>query len=152
MSEFSLDQQVETFLAVCRTASLATVSESGRPHAANVQYVCDPAWRLYWVSKPDAAHSQHLANNPYAAVTVYAHQDQPDHIHGVQLHGKAAPLAETDRSEVLPLYQSKYPFTTELPYRDAISQQLFYCFTPSWLRWIDNRQGFGFRVERDLPG
>ena len=152
MSSLPLDQQIAAFLAVCRTASLATVSEAGHPYAANVQFVADAGWRLYWVSKPEAAHSKHLDAKPQAAVTIYAHQDAPDLIHGLQLHGTAAPVPPEEREAVLALYQAKYPFTAEPPYADAIARQQLYRFTPSWLRWIDNRVHFGFKVEKSLPG
>jgi len=150
MDKLSLDQQIAAFLAVCRTASLATVDETGQPHAANVQYASNAGWRLYWVSKPQTAHSQHLATNPRAAISIYAHQDNPEQIHGLQLHGNAAPVSPIARDEALSLYQSKYPFTANPPYRDAIDSQEFYCFTPTWLRWIDNREHFGFKVEKNL--
>lgn len=150
MNKLTVEQQVATFLAVCRTCSLATVDERGHPHAANVQYASDPGWRLYWVSKPDAAHSRHLGAKPQAAVTIYAHQDAPELIHGLQFHGTAAPVSPEDAAGALLLYQSKYPFTADPPYRDAIDKQQLYCFTPTWMRWIDNREGFGFKVEKDL--
>ncbi|NJL30135.1 MAG: hypothetical protein HC898_00075 [Phycisphaerales bacterium] len=32
----------------------------------------------------------------------------------------------------------------------AVESQSFFCITPMWVRWLDNRKGFGFKVEIDL--
>ena len=66
MADESIDilQESASLLSDCRTASLATVDDDGRPHAANIQYVHDERLRLYFVSSEDAAHSQHAAARP----------------------------------------------------------------------------------------
>ena len=148
--ELALDQEIQLFLAACRTASLATVDDQGRPCAANVQYVSDEGWRLYWVSGESTAHSVNLTARTEAAVTVYAHLDEPESIHGVQLRGQAQAIGGVDAERALRLYTAKYPFVAESPYRDKVLAQRFYRFTPAWMRWIDNRRGFGWKVEKDL--
>lgn len=147
MAEFSIDQQIATFLALCKTASLATVDGEGSPFAANIQYASDSAWGLYWVSSPSTSHSQNLLHQAKTAVTIYAHQDSPEMIHGLQMRGEAVVLDGDAASEALSLYTEKYPFTAEPPYRDAVLKQRFYRFKPTWVRWIDNRQGFGWKRE-----
>ncbi|MEM7624621.1 MAG: pyridoxamine 5'-phosphate oxidase family protein [Planctomycetota bacterium] len=155
---FSFDQEIDLFLATCRTASLATVGrlggDAGQPHAANVQYAHDASWCLYWISSPDSAHSQHLAAHPRAAVTVYAHQDVPELIHGLQMHGTVDLVIEHGQAEwhrVWELYTRKYDFVRSVPQlREAAEKQKFYCFRPTWVRWIDNRKGFGWKIEKDL--
>ena len=47
-------------------------------------------------------------------------------------------------------YAAKFPFVSGPPYDKAMKLQLFYCFKPTWLRWIDNRKGFGWKVEQTL--
>lgn len=166
--EFSFDQEVDLFLGTCRTASLSTVDSGGlsreisgggsggQPHAANVQYAHDASWCLYWISSPDSAHSQHLTVNPRGAVTVYAHQDVPELIHGLQMHGQIDLVVEHGQAEwhrVWELYTAKYEFVRSVPQlRKAAEKQNFYCFRPTWVRWIDNRKGFGWKIEKDLVG
>ena len=150
MTDLALDQQIAAFLAVCRTASLATIDGASHPYAANVQYVSDSAWRLFWVSKSTAAHSENVRAKPRAAITIYAHIDTPENIHGVQMRGAVTKVDEAEAAKVLKRYETKYPFVAEGPFRDAIAAQQFYCFTPNWLRWIDNRQHFGFKVEKNM--
>ena len=150
MSELSVDQQIETFLATCKTASLATVDTHGHPCAANIQYVHDEHWRLYWVSGMSSLHSVNIESHPAAAVTVYAHQDTPEMIHGLQMRGQARMLEGGLLDDAYKLYAAKYPFVTGPPYDKAMKLQLFYCFTPTWLRWLDNRKGFGWKVEKTV--
>lgn len=154
--DFSFNQEIDLFLATCRTASLATVGADGRPHAANVQYAHDAAWRLHWVSSPESEHSQHLAANPHAAVTIYAHHDTPELIHGLQLHGQVDRVVahgQAEWNEVWETYTAKFAFVNSVPQmRAAAERQKFYRFRPTWLRWIDNRKGFGWKVEKDLGG
>jgi uncharacterized protein YhbP (UPF0306 family) len=151
-STIDLEREVALFLATCRTASLATVDEHGRPHAANVQYCQDGGLRLYWVSDPGSAHSRHLDRSPRAAVTVYAHDDRVSEIHGVQAHGLVEVVEDPAQwNEVFELFTAKFTFAAAMPQlRERIEQQRFYRFTPTWLRWIDNRRGFGFKVEKSL--
>ena len=150
MPDLSIDQQIETFLATCKTASLATVDAHGNPCAANIQYVHDASFRLYWVSSMSSAHSVNVGAKPQAAVTIYAHQDQPESIHGLQLRGVGSMLDSSELEDAYKLYAAKYPFVTGPPYDKAMKLQLFYRFTPTWLRWIDNRRGFGWKVEKAL--
>lgn len=150
MIEFDQAEQVAAFLATCKTASLATVDAHGHPCAANIQYVHDEHWRLYWVSSISSAHSVNIEHRPDVALTVYAHQDDPKEIHGLQLRGTAKVLSNEHLDEVHALYAAKYPFVTGPPYDEAMKMQLFYCLTPTWLRWIDNRKGFGWKIETAL--
>lgn len=148
MPDLVLDKSISKFLESQCTLSLATVDAEGAPHAANVQFVSDDQWNLYWVSKSEAAHSRHLVARPQSAVTVYAAVDGPAEIHGLQMHGIAEALnTELAESLALPRYSTKFPFTTDPPFRDAVAAQTFYRFRPTWARWIDNRRGFGWSTE-----
>ncbi len=155
MPDESIDIVCEALalLTECRTASLATVDERGEPHAANIQYVHDERLRLYFISGEDTAHSRHIAVNPAVALTVYNHDDEnPASIRGLQLHGRAEPVTEqAERSCALALYAERFPFIADEPaLRAAVEKQTFYCMTPTWLRLIDNRRGFGWKVEKEL--
>lgn len=157
-NDFAFDQEIDLFLATCRTASLATCeidpSGGGQPHAANVQYAHDAGWCLYWISSPNSAHSQHLQANPRGAVTIYAHQDVPELIHGLQMHGQVDQViaaGEAEWNRVWDLYTAKYELVRSVPQlRAAAEKQKFYRFAPTWVRWIDNRRGFGWKVEKTL--
>lgn len=129
-----------------RTACLATADAQGDPHAANVQFVHLGRGQLLWASKPTSAHSEHLRTRPAVALTVYGHADvDPDGIHGVQLRGQALPVALDEA--LWRAYVQRFPVAAAMrPAFDAGRQQL-YRFEPTWIRWIDNRRGFGFKLE-----
>lgn len=140
-------------LTDCRTASLATVDEDGKPHAANIQYVHDDRLRLYFVSSEDAAHSRHAAARPDAAVTVYHPDDtEPATIRGLQMHGQVNAITdEREQDTALAQYLSKFSFIADShKLRGAVERQTLYGFSPSWLRLIDNRRGFGWKMEIEL--
>ena len=152
MADESIDilQESASLLSDCRTASLATVDDDGRPHAANIQYVHDERLRLYFVSSEDAAHSQHAAARPDVAVTVYHHEDaEPGTIRGLQIRGRLTAVTdEREQDTALTQYLSKFSFIADShKLRGAVERQTLYCFTPSWVRLIDNRRGFGFKAE-----
>lgn len=148
-----IKQEAAVLLARCRTASLATVDADGHAHAANIQYAFDDQLNLYFVSSPNAAHSQHIGANPAVALTVYDHQDsEPAFIRGLQLHARATPVTDAvERANALALYTARFPFiATDPRLAAAVEQQSFYKLTPTWLRLIDNRRGFGWKIEMDL--
>jgi len=152
--DIDLMQTVTRFLDGTRTASLATVDDTGRPHAANVQFVRGNELTLYWVSSPDSEHSQHLAQRSDVALTVYAHDDTAANIHGLQMRGRASLLPDDEAlNTAWDLYTRKYPVVTTMPQvREMVEEgrQRFYRVEPTWLRWIDNRRGFGWKAEMDL--
>lgn len=151
-----MDQAVATFLAVCRTAALATADAGGVPHAANVQFVADARWRLWWLSSPESVHSRHVAERPVASVCVYGHDDRAEQIHGVQMSGVVSevPTDSTPGVEALGLYRAKLAdAVAAVPDFDKVLARMrLYRFTPGWVRWIDNRNGFGWKRELTLPG
>ena len=139
---------IRLLLETSPTASLATTDERGRPHAADVWFASDDRLRLYFVSSPDSAHARHLAREGRVALTVYARTDRPDQVHGVQIHGRCSPIEDAaGRQEAWAIYAARFPFVAAPPYRQAVEAQRFYVVAPVWLRWIDNRKGFGFKVE-----
>lgn len=150
----AFEAEVGVFLATCRTATLATFDSEVGPHAANVQYVHDEAFRLFWVSSPATRHSRNLDADPRAAITVYAHNDRPEQIHGVQMRGIVRPVTDPTRWQAIyERYTAKFAFILESrAMQQAVRSQCFYAFEPTWLRWIDNRRGFGWKLELELPG
>ncbi|MEX0775946.1 MAG: pyridoxamine 5'-phosphate oxidase family protein [Phycisphaeraceae bacterium] len=150
MLEPEIRDEVARFLGDARVAGLATVDDAGLPHAANLWYASDADWRLYWVSNPASAHSRHLVGRPGVALTIYAHTDQALQLHGLQIQGAARALAPgtAEARHALATYARKYPLiAASALFKQRISGERFYEVTPRWLRWIDNRRGFGFKVD-----
>jgi uncharacterized protein len=150
--DFDFQHEVDQFLGTSRTASLSTVSSDGKPHAANLQYAVDKDWSLYFVSNPETVHASNIAIDPAVALTIYGHTDNWREIHGLQIKGECfAATDDADRSNAWTWFKLAYPFVDhneELKAR--IDNECFYVIKPTWIRWIDNRRGFGFKVEKDL--
>jgi uncharacterized protein YhbP (UPF0306 family) len=150
--DFAFDQDVRLLLTTSLTASLATVDKLGHPHACNVQYVSDEQCRVYFVSSPDSAHSQHIARDGHVALTVYGRDDRAENIHGLQMHGHAEMIEQGPQwHDAWELYTAKFVLIASMPqFQQLIEQQKFYRITPTWIRWIDNRRHFGFKAEKSL--
>jgi len=152
VTEFAFDQEIGIFLATCRTLSLATNDPSGHPHACNIQYAVNEKLEMFWVSSPNSEHSQNIQTNPHAAATIYGHDDRAQNIHGLQIRGTVESLSDpADCNVAYELYTSRFAFVAALPqFQDILSHSTFYRMKPTWMRWIDNRRGFGWKVEKEL--
>ncbi|MEM9296466.1 MAG: pyridoxamine 5'-phosphate oxidase family protein [Planctomycetota bacterium] len=149
-------QEVGAFLAVCRTAALSTVGADGSPYAANVQFVADAGWRLWWLSSPGSRHSQDVAARPEVSACVYGHDDRAVQIHGVQMTGRADEVAmgSAEGAAALARYRAKLDDAVSAvsDFDAVLARMRLYRLTPGWVRWIDNRKGFGWKVELRPPG
>ena len=157
IDESNLWAELHAFLGRWRTATLATTDDQGSPHAADVWYAHEPQLRLVFLSSPDSAHVRHLRARPRAAVSVHAETADPLRIHGVQMRGRCAVLdappgmGGTEAEDAAwRLYTKKYPFVEHEAFRGLLALQRFVRFVPDWARWIDNRRGFGFKIEMEL--
>lgn len=152
MNEPFANVPIAAFLAQQRTASLATVDGESNPHAANVQFVHDDRFDFYFVSSANSAHVRHIALRPQVALTIYAHEDAPDQIHGLQIHGICGELHGDWREQALWIYAEKYPFVLTPPFLVLVERQSFFRIRPTWMRWIDNRRAFGWKEEWQEEG
>lgn len=143
-----LHQLATEILADAPTLALATIDDVGNPHAANVNFYADDDLNLFWISHPDSAHSQHIAARPTIAAAAYPPFDGPSEIRGVQLHGTAAALPPDDFDTHWPAFVTRFPFAAK--FESRARGERFYRLIPTWFRAIDNRRGFGFKLESDI--
>jgi len=153
MPDDELRNEIDELLRNWRTAAIATVDADGLPHACNCFYVSDDDLRLHWISGESSAHSVHIAATGRCAIAVYAHTDEESsHIRGVQMHGRVEPVRDKPLNrEIEAAYKDKYPFVRGLKLAQLLLDKTFYRFTPTWARLIDNRKGFGWKAELELP-
>lgn len=138
---------ISNFLAEHSTLSLATVSGDGLPLAANLFFASDAGLNLYWVSGAKSRHSLALSVHPRVAITVHAEVWSWAEIAGVQMEGMARVLsAGPEWQAAWELYLAKFPFVKD-DFEAEISRSNFYCFSPQWVRLIDNTRGFGHKEE-----
>jgi uncharacterized protein YhbP (UPF0306 family) len=130
--------------------ALATVDAQGRAHAAPVYFAAGEQLRLYFFSDPESRHGQDLSRNPHAAAAIYPECSSWQEIRGLQLHGAVQLLPPgSDWEAGWACYSAKFPFVVEL--KEIVARNALYVFKPSWVRLVDNRQGFGFKQEWTLP-
>ena len=144
--------------------SVASQGADGQPHAATVYFAADAQrHNLYFFSDPASQHSQDLAANPRAAVTIDPPANNWREIRGLQLrgevrvipvgspvgeHGAASPVGDAGGKEweqAWQIYQDKFPFVKDL--REVVTRNTLYAFRPAWIRRTDNRRGFGYKEE-----
>lgn len=131
------------------TLTLATSGGDGEPHAAALYFVADESLRLYFFSHPSSQHAQDIARDPRAAVAIYPECRSWEEIRGLQMRGEVQRVSsQTEWQAAWQRYLAKFPFVSELG--QIVSQNALYVFVPRWLRWVDNRRGFGFKQEWTL--
>ncbi|MHC4995432.1 MAG: pyridoxamine 5'-phosphate oxidase family protein [Planctomycetota bacterium] len=150
LNDRQVTHAIRKTLARSKTMGLATVDDKGAPHAANVNFVADDQLNLYWLSKPDSAHSRHLAARPDIAGTAYPSYRLPNRIRGVQIHGRAEELPNDLFDTVWKIYAQKFPYAHAIKNR-VRNEDRFYRLAPTWLRLIDNTIAFGFKAQINWP-
>ncbi len=144
--ETKFRDHVDGILRDRSTLSLATVRSRGEPHLADLFFSSDSSLKLYFVSSPDSRHAKNLALNPRASISVHVDTWDWRAIAGLQMQGAVEMLDQADpQARAWTLYKAKFPFVVD--FADEIARSRWYCFTPRWIRVIDNRLGFGHREE-----
>jgi uncharacterized protein YhbP (UPF0306 family) len=105
----NLDQIVRSILEKGHLISLATVDENG-PWVSDLVYVFDDARNVYWLSAPDARHSQALLKNPNVAATITISTRSKEPNEALQIAGIAEKI-EGDMLEMAAKHLAKrnYP-------------------------------------------
>lgn len=137
------------YIAAHNTLTLAT-EHNGKPFAASLFFASD-GFTLYFVSDPKTRHAENLKGNSLIAATISEDQHDWRAIQGVQIEGICKEIAnENESTRAQDFYTRKFPFVDELG--AAMAQIKFYKIEPTWVRFIDNTRGFGFKEEINLGG
>ncbi len=136
-------------LAETQSMTLATLDADGSPRATPLFFAYDEGAHLYFLSDPHTQHALNLAREPRCAVGLYPPVEGWREIRGLQMKGRAHMPRGTDGERALALYQRRFPFVARL--KTALAASKLFCFTPDWVRLIDNRRGFGYHQEWSLP-
>jgi uncharacterized protein YhbP (UPF0306 family) len=128
-------------LAETTTMTLATTDPDGSPRATPLYFAASPLVELVFVSDPATPHARNVVDRPAAAAAAYPEVARWHEIRGVQMKGEAAPLRGDAAEQALVVYRKRFEFLAEVP--AAFDRMSVYVFRPHWLRWIDNRRGFG---------
>jgi uncharacterized protein YhbP (UPF0306 family) len=148
-SDVDTIRSVRELLESQSTLTLATVDEHGNPHASPLFFFLGEDLTLYWLSSADSRHSINLRACPRAAVAIHASVNRWEKIRGAQMEGTAAEVSDPQqRREIIAGYRRRFRLGALLSV--AIAQSTLYAFRPSWMRYIDNSKGFGYRAETGM--
>jgi flavin prenyltransferase len=130
--------------------TLATRGAEGEPHAAPVYFAAEGELCFYFFSDPASQHGQDVAADARAAGAIHPLVAGWQEIRGLQMRGRVRTVAQgAEWERAWQLYRAKFPFVEKL--KEAIAGSQLYAFVPDWIRLVDNRKGFGYKDERELP-
>jgi uncharacterized protein len=147
--------RIASFLAGHTTLSLATIGDDGEPAVAAIFYAHDAALNLFFLSELRTAHGRNLAARPIVAGAIQDDGQDWRTIRGLQLRGRAEPVAATGLPHAMAVYGRKYLFLASLfagadgpgILRGPLARARFYVLRPAWLRLVDNTVSFGHKEE-----
>lgn len=136
------------FLRAEKVLTLAGIDAAG-PHAAAVFYAVDDKLRLYVVSDPSTRHGQIMASGQEIAGTVQGVHHSWHDVQGVQFRGTAQQLHGAAAKRGWAIYTGRFPMVMEgsMVITSALAKTALWQITPTWMRLIDNRLGFGHKEE-----
>lgn len=142
-------EMIRAFLAAQTTLVLATCGTDGLPRSTPVFYVAGEELRLYWFSSRTSLHSRNCAHRPEVSVSISAEAVTWQQIRGVQMQGVASMVtARALRKRITAAYVERFALGNL--FSMAIRQSSLYCFTPRWVRYLDNTKKFGHKLEVEL--
>ena len=129
--------------------TIATAGKDAIPHAATVYFVADSSLNFYFLSAKHSQHIQDLIDNPNAAVTIFPIVSKWQEIRGLQMLGDVQEVTRgIKQAKEWAIFAIKFPDIRGLDI-EVLRNQL-YVFKPTWIRLIDNRDGFGSKREWSL--
>lgn len=138
-----IPQPVLDYLTSQKTATLATASLDGTPHASTFMYVNDGVLIYFWV-RPTSTTAQHIQANPRVSFAIDEYVEDWKKAKGIQGDGECQLVSEGEEVvKVVGLFADR--FTS--PSSGASTTNItFFRVTPKELRFIDNegqRVSFG---------
>jgi uncharacterized protein YhbP (UPF0306 family) len=135
-----------------------SVNDDQGPWTAPVLYVADEDLNLYFLSSSSTRHIASLSEDGCIAASIYSdYKGDWLGICGVQMAADISQVEETDRAAAAARYFKRYPEVKALIDNPANEQEKrigaafgkshFFRVTPTFLRFINNADGFSSRNE-----
>jgi uncharacterized protein YhbP (UPF0306 family) len=132
------------------TLVLATAGEDSLPRSTPLFFIADDDLRLYWLSSRSSLHSRNCARNPEVSIAISKDAQRWQQIQGVQMQGSVSIVTDRSlRNEIASAYSARFQLGNLFAF--TIRHSSLYCFTPSWVRYLDNSRRFGYKFELNLP-
>jgi uncharacterized protein YhbP (UPF0306 family) len=141
---------IRSLLREQATLVLATTGSEGVPRSTPLFFLADDSFNLYWFSSRSSLHSRNCQLSPDASVSVSTDARTWQQIKGIQLQGRVSIIADRAlRKSITARYIERFQLGNLFSL--AIRRSSLYCFTPHWLRYLDNTRRFGYKFETVLP-
>lgn len=124
--------------------SLATIDDGGI-WAADVIYVFDDDFNIYWISDPEARHSKAILKNPKVAGTITVSGAGEDNL-GIQFEGTAQKI-EGERYDLARKHYAKRNKPAPSENEDVLERDSWYILKPAKIELICERL-FGFDKQK----
>lgn len=147
MRQDQIDRTAKEIIRSNRYLTLATKGQ--RPWAAPVFYCVDESFNMYFISRPDSVHGQHIAQEPAVAFAIFDSHQPEGTGNGVQGSGQAVLLEGEAIKEALQHYSTQFITITPeslaapAPYR-------IYKLVPEEVFILDTDQPVDARVRANL--
>jgi uncharacterized protein len=148
-----LEPRLSAVLALLRgqsTMTLSTCDDAGWPQATPLFYYVDDDLGLHWYSAAHSAHSKHILRERRVSVAVSVPTEQWREIRGVQMRGEVSMITGQARNTINGLFCAR--FDLGATFRLVMMQSRLFRFQPSWIRYLDNTKGLGYKFEINPPG
>ena len=139
-----IEQLVKEVLDKGHLMSLATADDGG-VWVSDVIYVYDDDFNIYWISDPDARHSQAILKNPRVAGTITVSGAGEDNL-GIQFEGIAEKI-DGDRRDLASKHYAKRGKVTPKEDEDVLEGDSWYILKPKKIELI-NEKLFGFEKQK----
>lgn len=131
------------------TLTLATTGADGAARATPLFYLSTSDLLFYWFSAQSSAHSRDCVRSRQVAVAIHSAAQSWQQIRGVQMTGRVAIVQDrAHRQSIRRAFVERFQLEGAL--RVALQRSTLYCFTPEWIRCIDNSRRFGDKWEMFL--
>ena len=141
------------FLREHQVLTLAVMEADGSPYAAALFYAVDEELRFHVVTDPATRHGKAMLANPSVAGTIQLDRQQWHEIRGVQFRGLCRQLGSEERVRAWEVYRTRFVFLQQpdMTLTRELANTAMWRITPTWIRLIDNRLGFGHKEEWKPP-
>jgi uncharacterized protein YhbP (UPF0306 family) len=142
--------RIRAVLSSQTTLVLATAGEDSLPRSTPLFFIADDGLRLYWFSSRSSLHSSNCARNPKVSIAISKDASRWQQIQGVQMQGSVSLVTDRSlRNAIASAYSARFQLGNLFAF--TIRRSSLYCFTPSWVRYLDNSRRFGYKFELNLP-
>ena len=139
---------IYTFLSKHNVLNLA-YADGQSISACALWFAADEACTCYFLSSLTTHHGAALAGGGEVAFTVQKDEQDWRMIQGVQAKGRCSLVEDATRTQAWAIYTKRFPFVTQQfpDLATALAKTRLWQIQPTWLRLIDNTQGFGHKDE-----